>query len=185
MPIGAGIGDSRDSEYVVPVRASKSPPFSVFLLSLLSLFCGPHTLKQWDRMVQLTMTPAIVAAIEAFHKISPILLSLEAHATDPSLEDPRVGNPISHGQIIAISRCLRKHRNSPGEPHMTAAEPASYRLDDLLRGSKVYIVPSKPKAEPVRSPAADTDLVLTWLSTVIQIQSIDGTSPSGRGSTNI
>ncbi|KAA6411702.1 MAG: hypothetical protein FRX48_04983 [Lasallia pustulata] len=99
-------------------------------------------------MVQLTMTPAIVAAIEACRKISSSLLSSEAHGNDPSLKDPRVGNPISHGQIIAISRCLRKHRNSPGAPHMTAAEPPSYHLDDLLRGSKVYIEPSKPKAEP-------------------------------------
>lgn len=68
---------------------------------------------------------------------------------------------------------------------MTAAEPPSYHLDDLLRGSKVYIEPSKPKAEPVRSPAADTNLALTWLPTVIGIHSIDGTSSSRRGSTSI
>ncbi|MCJ1301660.1 hypothetical protein MMC08_004461 [Hypocenomyce scalaris] len=99
-------------------------------------------------MVQLTMTPAIVAALQACHKINPSILSSDAQATDPSLEDPVVGHPISHGQIIGMSRSIRKHADSPGEARMAAGELPSYHLDDLLRGSRVYIEPSKPKAEP-------------------------------------
>lgn len=98
-------------------------------------------------MVQLTMTPAIVAAIEACRKLGPSFLSSEAHATDPSLQDPGVGHPISHGQIIAISRFLRKHGHNSGQASVTAG--ASSHLDDLLRGSRVYIEPSKPKPDPV------------------------------------
>lgn len=97
------------------------------------------------------MTPAVVAAIDACHKQNPSLLSSEAYATDPSLEDPAVGHPISHGQIIAISRCLRKCEESPGECLATTGKLPSYHLDDLLRGSKVYIEPLKPKPEPVCS----------------------------------
>lgn len=131
------------------------------------------------------MTPAIMAAIEACHKLSPNLLSSEIHAPDPSLEDPGVDHPISHEQIIAISKCLRKHEHSLGQALVTAGELPSYHLDDLLRGSKVYIEPSKPKPEPVRYPPVSADSVLNWLCTVFRIQSIDGTAPSRRGSASV
>lgn len=57
--------------------------------------------------------------------------------TEPSLSDPKVGNPISHGQVIDVSKQMR----------MEALKPS--RLEELLRGSRVYIPPPKPKAEPV------------------------------------
>lgn len=126
---------------------SRTLDCSNHLLSVV-LVCALVAATEWDRMVLLTMTPALVAAIEACHKLSPDLLSSEAQATDPSLEDPGKGRPISHGQIIAISRSLRKHGHNSGQALVTAG--ISYHLDDLLRGSRVYIEPSKPKPDPVR-----------------------------------
>ncbi|KAF7912503.1 uncharacterized protein EAF01_001524 [Botrytis porri] len=52
------------------------------------------------------------------------------------LANPEIGNPISHGRIIDLSRNLRKHNLSP------------LTLELLLRGSRVYVVPPTPKAEP-------------------------------------
>jgi hypothetical protein len=57
--------------------------------------------------------------------------------TEPSLSDPKVGNPISHGQVIDISKQMRSEALQPS------------RLEELLRGSRVYIPPPKPKPEPV------------------------------------
>ncbi len=56
---------------------------------------------------------------------------------EPSLSSPKVGNPISHGQVIDISRQLNAHRGKLGN------------LEALLRGSNIYVPPPPPKAEPV------------------------------------
>jgi hypothetical protein len=53
------------------------------------------------------------------------------------LLSPCLGNPISHGQVINLSMQLREAGFEP------------YRLEDLLRGSNVYIAPPPPKSEPV------------------------------------
>ncbi|KAF7940101.1 uncharacterized protein EAE98_000228 [Botrytis deweyae] len=55
---------------------------------------------------------------------------------EPLLENPKIGNPISHGQAIDLSRNLKKHNLSP------------LTLELLLRGSRVYVSPPVPKAEP-------------------------------------
>jgi TMEM199 family protein len=62
-----------------------------------------------------------------------------ATSLEPSLNDPKVGNPISHGQAIDLSRQLKTRGILPCS------------LDVLLRGAKVYVPPSPPKTEPVRS----------------------------------
>jgi hypothetical protein len=57
--------------------------------------------------------------------------------TEPSLSDPKVGNPISHGQVIDLSKQMRTEALQPS------------RLEELLRGSRIYIPPPKPKPESV------------------------------------
>jgi len=56
---------------------------------------------------------------------------------EPSLSSPKRGNPISHRQIIDLSRQLKAQGPSPSS------------LEVLLRGSRVYIPPPPPKPEPV------------------------------------
>jgi hypothetical protein len=100
-------------------------------------------------MVLLTMTPAIVQALEEIHaqsKTTPskedkvqIATSEEPYnpASEPSLLQPLVGKPIAHGQVINISKQLKALGISP------------HHLDTLLRGSTVYTLPPPPKPEPV------------------------------------
>lgn len=56
---------------------------------------------------------------------------------EPSLLNPKLGNPISHEQIIDLSRQLKAQGLSPRS------------LDILLRGARVYFPPLPPKPEPV------------------------------------
>jgi hypothetical protein len=58
-------------------------------------------------------------------------------SAEPSLSHPKVGNPISHGQVIDISSDLKARRIQPNN------------LEALLRGSRVYTPPPPPKTEPV------------------------------------
>ena len=103
-------------------------------------------LPQQCTMVHLTITTAILRAIEELQdrKQFPEELS---EASEPSLDKPILGNPITHGQIISISHTLRKIRSQ--STNGVVNTDVSYHLDDLLRGSKVYVDPPKPKAEPV------------------------------------
>ncbi|CAD6443104.1 a3ed1b55-7719-480b-8297-f2176f8e3d39 [Sclerotinia trifoliorum] len=55
---------------------------------------------------------------------------------EPLLANPKIGNPISHGQIIDLWRDIKKQNIS------------SLTLELLLRGSRVYVPPPVPKAEP-------------------------------------
>lgn len=100
-------------------------------------------------MVRLTMTPAIVAAIDHVQH-RHLDLASTSDASEPSLTNPAIGNPISHGQIIALSKLL-KHVHTEadnGVPEFLQVS-SSCHLDDLLRGARIYIEAPKPKAEPV------------------------------------
>ena len=94
-------------------------------------------------MVRLTMTQAIVAALGFCREKEIEGWSFEHIDGDPLL----VGEPISHGQLIKLSACLRKHF----EANPNESKELTYDLDGLLRGSRVYIEPPKPKPEPVSS----------------------------------
>ena len=81
-------------------------------------------------MVLLTMTQAMVEALRNDDGESGE--TIEPKVEDPSLDNPAIGKPISHGQILELYK-----------------RTSIYHLDDLLRGSKVYIEPPKPKPEQV------------------------------------
>lgn len=94
-------------------------------------------------MVYLTMTPALVAALDVMNRLG--LKIEDAHETTGaaySLIHPSIGNPISHGQIIAISKLLHENNGNISVP---------YHLDDLLRGSRIYHESTKAKVEQVNS----------------------------------
>ena len=100
-------------------------------------------------MVRLTITPAITQALQELQDREQ-LPEASAEASEPSLDQPATGNPITHGQIIAISKALKK-KIGEGATNGDFDTQISYHLDDLLRGCKVYVEPPKPKAEPVGS----------------------------------
>ena len=79
-------------------------------------------------MVLLTMTSSIVDCIKAISETSANI----SKENEPSLASPAVGNAISHGQIVALWKARK-----------------GSSLEELLRGSQVYIPPPAPKPEPV------------------------------------
>ncbi|KAH7143640.1 endoplasmic reticulum-based factor for assembly of V-ATPase-domain-containing protein [Dactylonectria macrodidyma] len=96
-------------------------------------------------MVLLTMTPSIVEALtlHATPKRQPpastddeTTPSPQSTTEEPSLVQPKIGNPISHGQIVDLWRNLRSQGDS------------AHSLEQLLRGAKVYVPPPPPKPEP-------------------------------------
>lgn len=89
------------------------------------------------------MTSAIVNAINSLRRLDIDKSELDPDDLGPDLENPTIGHPIAHAQVIALSRLLRKLHNSIDDAG------TSCHLDDLLRGSRIYYEPPKPKAEPV------------------------------------
>ncbi|MCJ1382456.1 hypothetical protein MMC17_005569 [Xylographa soralifera] len=99
-------------------------------------------------MVLLTMTATLVASIEHCSRLEA-WLDLDKNDVSPSLEAPAVGKPISHTQVLAISKCLKNAELSKkDEDDFAVSDFTRYHLDQLLRGSTVYVEPQKPKAEP-------------------------------------
>lgn len=97
-------------------------------------------------MVLLTMTAALVAAVKDYNAIEQ-QKEETFQSSEPPLQNPMLGNPISHGQILDIAKALKTSRASPDKK----TSSLSYNLDDLLRGSHIYTPPPPPKPEPVRS----------------------------------
>ncbi|KAJ6786170.1 hypothetical protein PWT90_00732 [Aphanocladium album] len=75
------------------------------------------------------MTQSIVDCLATIDEQAAVA----GESTNPSLSSPAIGNPISHCQILRMSKCQQK-----------------YRLEELLQGSRVYVAPPAPK--PAKSP---------------------------------
>ncbi|KAL5354252.1 hypothetical protein ACLOAV_000340 [Pseudogymnoascus australis] len=80
--------------------------------------------------------------IQTTHIPGPEITTQQNSSSEPSLQDPKPGNPISHHQIVALSRQLKSINATP------------CHLDALLRGSHVYIPPPPPK--PTQTPEYKT-----------------------------
>lgn len=89
-------------------------------------------------MVRLTTTPALIAAIKVVRNTK----FNDENDINLSFENSQIGDPVTHTQVLAISKCLKTQDGLPNS--------VSPHLDDLLRGSRIYHEPPKPKAEPVR-----------------------------------
>ncbi|KAI9147602.1 hypothetical protein HJFPF1_12631 [Paramyrothecium foliicola] len=106
------------------------------------------------------MTPAIVAGLQQLEQVRQGEVDLAKKAADmspaeeeaapsessnpvnvdtnntPALDEPELGKPISHSQIVQLWQNLK------------ASQELSCSLELLLRGSRVYIPPPPPKPEP-------------------------------------
>lgn len=100
-------------------------------------------------MVLLTMTPAMVKALQAYNANPPSLTEDLTLSSEPSLDNVTECDPISHSQILGITRHLREQAALGQELDFESEVRPSYHLDDLLRGARVFIPPARPEAEPV------------------------------------
>lgn len=142
--IGASPSTKSQGSSVKALRAATEAPQNV----KDALICQPRAsaITLWRNnnreaittiMVLLTITPSIAEALKKRTEATGDSAKEELQDGEPNLENPSVGDPISHDQIIDIWKDLRSrgHRNC--------------RLETLLRGAKVYVPPPPPKAEPV------------------------------------
>lgn len=96
-----------------------------------------------SKMVLLTMTPAMVAAVKVYTAGG----GSASNPDEPTLDEAIVGKPISHGQIIDIAEFL-KNNSDTVQQGTKDGNPVSLSLADLLRGSSVYMPPPEPKPQP-------------------------------------
>lgn len=94
-------------------------------------------------MVNLIITPAIKTALNEIDRLHLEGFSKDQSSGQTSPPNSAVGNPIGHDEVIAISRLLKTHNKKKG------TESVPFCLEDLLRGSRVFLEPPKPTAEPV------------------------------------
>ena len=129
-------------------------------------------------MVLLTMTSTIVASINFCNQNQIADWPPQKLSDDPQLDEPALGKPISHTQVIALSRCLRTH---VGSQHDTdSIKDLAHDLDTLLRGSKVHIEPPKPKAEPVSLSFTALIFVFANAELDLGIRCLNGKTTKGR-----
>lgn len=123
-------------------------------------------------MVLLTITPLILEALREQEEDGANYEQSETEGDDaqeePSLLNPEIGKPISHGQIIDLSRNLKANGHG------------TYTLESLLKASRIYVPPPPPKPEPACFPAPSITLIFNE-TTDFRISSPYGSSPSGRG----
>lgn len=119
-------------------------------------------------MVLLTMTAGAVRALARAEQVAPDGYARLQQPDDPPLAEAKLGNPISHGQLMGLSKLLKKHaaqlssetegvKQREVTPHLGEEEgeeifeePIPLTLDALLRNSTVYIAAPPPKKEPTR-----------------------------------
>jgi len=98
-------------------------------------------------MVLLTITPAAKSAIELYKRLQKseeLDQPPACESTDePSLAQPEVGAPISHGQLIDIVKALKTQHEKSQDISRGRID-----LDTLLKGSQVYVPPPKPSPAP-------------------------------------
>ncbi|KAF1916342.1 endoplasmic reticulum-based factor for assembly of V-ATPase-domain-containing protein [Ampelomyces quisqualis] len=78
------------------------------------------------------MTPAIVQALETADQLCPSDYANLQRPTEPALANAQPGNPVSHTQLINLSKLLKKH--------------APTTLSSLLAHTSLYTPPAPPRA---------------------------------------
>ncbi|KAI0903297.1 endoplasmic reticulum-based factor for assembly of V-ATPase-domain-containing protein [Ustulina deusta] len=94
-------------------------------------------------MVLLTMTSPMVEALMVLRDASDprnpsrdIAQPHDAALEEPCMKEPAVGKPISHGQLLNTVKALKANGH------------VGFRLEQMLRGSSLYVPPPPPKPEP-------------------------------------
>jgi len=116
-------------------------------------------------MVLLTMTSTIVEALKVIHDpnnsyaLPHDTIARNLEFDEPCIENPTIGKPISHGQILDTWKTLK------------ASGHTEFKLEDMLRGATIYVPPPPPKPEPVR--LSDTN----YCSSAQTVVNLLGTRP--------
>lgn len=91
------------------------------------------------------MTANVVVAVRIYFENN----KLEQHPDEPALDAPEPGNPISHGQLVDISKYLKENPEKARSRSPDEKDIPIY-LNELMRGCAIYVPPPKPKEEKVK-----------------------------------
>lgn len=98
-------------------------------------------------MVLLTMTPGIVRALSRVEETWPSEYSQLQTVSEPLLSDPKPGNPISHRQLIGLSKLVKHDDEATDTPTtLDTPTPTPTTLATLLVNTTLYHPPPPPKA---------------------------------------
>ncbi|KAF7718637.1 Uncharacterized protein PECH_008843 [Penicillium ucsense] len=89
-------------------------------------------------MVLLTTTPRIIAALETIPAVQCSEIDLPTAA--------QAGDSITHDQLLRLAKYLQN--DTPYQETHLSAQPHTTVLNDLLRGTRVYVPPPPKKPEP-------------------------------------
>jgi hypothetical protein len=92
-------------------------------------------------MVLLTMTPRIVRALSRVQDALPEAYAKLQSPPEATLAEPKAGNPISHSQLIDLSKLLKQLPVQ--DETTTTATPTT--LNTLLLNTHIYTPPPPPK----------------------------------------
>ncbi|KAH9864638.1 hypothetical protein J1614_010573 [Plenodomus biglobosus] len=111
-------------------------------------------------MVLLTITPGILRALESASKLLPDDVANLQTDNEPVLSHAKPGDPISHTQLIALSKMLKQNTTQPSSnpskqledasdnSSTIASPPPPTTLSSLLHATTIYIPPPAPKPTP-------------------------------------
>jgi hypothetical protein len=126
-------------------------------------------------MVLLTMTPVVAAAVKIYTEAKEYV----PRPDETPLEAPEPGSPISHGQLVDISKYLKANPEK-ARARISEGKDVPIYLSELLRGCSIYTPPPKTKAEPVRLAAFVMRCKVLIVSTDCRIQTTHGPAPQRR-----
>ncbi|KAH6643896.1 endoplasmic reticulum-based factor for assembly of V-ATPase-domain-containing protein [Boeremia exigua] len=103
-------------------------------------------------MVLLTVTPGIARALSRVAEILPEEFSKLQKPSEPVLAAPKPGNPISHSQLIDLSKLVKQlppnsHHNDDTTNDASVEIETPTTLNALLRNTTIYVPPPPPKKQ--------------------------------------
>jgi hypothetical protein len=104
-------------------------------------------------MVLLTMTPGIVRALTKAEEASPVEFAELHRPNEPALAGAKPGDPVSHSQLIGLSKLLKKSAAQLRTDLSSHTEDATSETDNetipttlsaLLLNTHIYSPPPPP-----------------------------------------
>ncbi|CAI6334618.1 unnamed protein product [Periconia digitata] len=98
-------------------------------------------------MVLLTMTPPIVRALRRIEEVVPLDFAKLQLPSEPTLAHPQPGHPISHSQLIDLSKLLKKHAFEVNTAEAGKGANAAVRQDSVEPLSQAQVEETSQKED--------------------------------------
>lgn len=99
-------------------------------------------------MVLFTMTPGIIRAVSKAEELAPHEYAKVQRSGEPTLAGAQLGAPVSHSQLINLSRLLKRHAQETSSDEDDCPLPTT--LNSLLQSTTLYAPPPVTKPPQTR-----------------------------------